>query len=99
MASRAKKPVPDGLDLAWYSGLALKQLKKLSRQVQAEILDYMDKRIATAADPRDFGKSLRHDKFGLWRYRVGDYRIICELNDKVTVVTVLAVGHRSTIYD
>jgi len=88
--------------LGWsieYSGLALKQLKKLGRPVQAEILDYMDKRIAMAANPRDFGKSLRHDKFGLWRYRVADYRIICELNDKVTVVTVLAVGHRSTIYD
>jgi mRNA interferase RelE/StbE len=88
--------------LGWsieYSGLALKQLKKLSRPVQAEILDYMDKRIAIAANPRDFGKSLRHDRFGLWRYRVRDYRIICELNDKVTVVTVLAVGHRSTIYD
>jgi hypothetical protein len=63
------KPVPDGLDLVWYSGLALKQLKKLSRPVQTEILDYMDKRIAMAANPRDFGKSLRHDKFGLWRYR------------------------------
>ena len=82
-----------------YSGLALRQLKKLSRPVQAEILDFMDKRIAMAANPRDFGKSLRHDRFGLWRYRVRDYRIICELNDKVTVVTVLAVGHRSTIYD
>ena len=82
-----------------YSGLALKQLKKLNRSVQADILDYMDKRIAMAVSPRDFGKSLRHDKFGLWRYRVGDYRIICELDDKVTVVTVLAVGHRSTIYD
>jgi len=88
--------------LGWsieYSGLALKQLKKLNRSIQAEILDYMDKRIAMAVNPRDFGKSLRHDKFGLWRYRVGDYRIICELNDKVTVVTVLAVGHRSTVYD
>jgi mRNA interferase RelE/StbE len=88
--------------LGWsieFSSLALKQLRKLNRSVQAEILGYMDKRIAMAASPRDFGKSLRHDKFGLWRYRVGDYRIICELNDKVTVVTVLAVGHRSTIYD
>jgi mRNA interferase RelE/StbE len=87
--------------LGWsieYSGLALKQLKKLNRSAQAEILDYMDQRIAPAASPRDFGKALRHDKFGLWRYRVRDYRIICELNDKVTVVTVLAVGHRSTIY-
>jgi mRNA interferase RelE/StbE len=88
--------------LGWsieYSGLALKQLKKLNRSVQAEILNYMDNRIATAVNPRSFGKSLRHDKFGLWRYRVGDYRIICELDDKMTVVTVLAVGHRSTVYD
>ncbi len=88
--------------MAWsieYSGLALKQLKKLNRSIQAEILDYMDNRIAPTANPRDFGKSLRHDKFGLWRYRVGDYRIICDLDDKATVVTVLAVGHRSTIYD
>jgi mRNA interferase RelE/StbE len=88
--------------LGWtieYSALALKQLKKLNRSVQAEILNYMDNRIASAVNPRDFGKSLRHDKFGLWRYRVGDYRIICELDDKMTVVTVLAVGHRSTIYD
>jgi mRNA interferase RelE/StbE len=88
--------------LGWsieYSGFALKQLKKLNRSVQAEILDYMDKRIATAADPRGFGKPLRHDKFGLWRYRVADYRIIRELDDKATVVTVLAVGHRSTVYD
>ena len=82
-----------------YSALALKQLKKLNRSVQAEILNYMDNRIASAVNPRDFGKSLRHDKFGLWRYRVGDYRIICELDDKMTVVTVLAVGHRSTVYD
>jgi mRNA interferase RelE/StbE len=60
--------------LGWsieYSGLALKQLKKLNRSVQAEILNDMDNRIATAVNPRNFGKSLRHDKFGLWRYRVG----------------------------
>ena len=82
-----------------YSGFALNQLKKLDRSIQAEILDYMDDRIAPAVNPRNFGKSLRHDKFGLWRFRVRDYRIICELDDKATVVTVLAVGHRSAVYD
>ena len=82
-----------------YSDFALKQLKKLNRSIQAEILEYMDNRIALAANPRNFGKPLRHDKFGLWRYRMADYRIICELDDKATIVTVLAVGHRSTIYD
>jgi mRNA interferase RelE/StbE len=88
--------------LAWsieYSPAALRHLKKLDRSIAAEILDYMDDRIATAADPREFGKLLRHEKFGLWRYRVRDYRIICELDMKRSVVVVQAIGHRSTIYD
>ena len=74
-------------------------MKKIDRSIAAEILNYMDQRIATAADPRDFGKLLRHEKFGLWRYRVRDYRIICELDTKRSVVVVQAIGHRSTIYD
>jgi mRNA interferase RelE/StbE len=69
-------------NLGWnveYSPAALRHLKKLDRAMAAEVLDYMDRRVATATDPRDFGKILRHQKFGLWRYRVRDYRIICEL--------------------
>jgi mRNA interferase RelE/StbE len=88
--------------LAWsieYDRGALKDLKKLDRAIQREILDYMDSRVATADDPRRFGKPLRASKFGLWRYRVRDYRIICELQEKRLVVLVVAVGHRSTIYD
>jgi len=42
---------------------------------------------------------LRHDKLGLWRYRLGDYRIICELQDARLIVLVIAIGHRSSIYD
>jgi mRNA interferase RelE/StbE len=88
--------------LAWkieYDPRALKDLKKLDRTIQREILDYMDNRIATADNPRSFGKPLRDSKFGLWRYRVRDYRIVCELRDKRLVVLVVTVGHRSTIYD
>jgi mRNA interferase RelE/StbE len=59
----------------------------------------MDKRIADAADPRDFGKPLRKSKFGLWRYRVRDYRILCEIQDFRLVVLVVGVGHRSVVYD
>jgi mRNA-degrading endonuclease RelE of RelBE toxin-antitoxin system len=61
--------------LGWsveYSPAALRHLKKLGPSVAAEILDYMDRRIATAATPSAFGKPLRHDKFGFWRYRVAD---------------------------
>ena len=88
--------------MAWsieYDPGALKDLKKPDRTIQREILDYMDTRVATAAHLRNFGKPLRASKFGLWRYRVRDYRIICELQEKRLVVLVVAVGHRGTIYD
>ena len=88
--------------MAWtieYDPRALKDLKKLDRTIQREILDYMDERVAKAQDPPDCGKPLRASRFGLWRYRVRDYRIICELQEKRLVVLVVAVGHRSTIYD
>jgi len=88
--------------LAWkieYDAGALQDLKKLDRAVQREIIDYMDNRIANARTPRDFGKPLRGSRFGLWRYRVRDCRIICELQEKRLVVLVVAIGHRSTIYD
>ena len=88
--------------MAWtieYDQEALADLKKLDRQMQREILDYMEKRIAKAEDPRAFGKPLRHSKFGIWRYRVHDYRIICERRDGQLRVLVVAVGHRSTIYE
>ena len=88
--------------MAWnieYDPGVLQDLKKLDRVVQHEIVDYMDNRVATARSPRDFGKRFRGSKFGLWRYRVRDYRIICELQEKRLVVVVVAVGHRSTVYD
>ena len=88
--------------MAWtieYDEGAIKDLKKLDRQVQREILGYMEKRVAKAEDPRTFGKPLRHSKFGLWRYRVRDYRIICQLRNAQLVVLVVALGHRSIVYE
>ena len=82
-----------------YDPDASKDLRKLDRSIQREILDYMDRRIGGADDPRQFGKPLRGSKFGLWRYRLRDYRIVCELQDKRLVVLVVAIGHRSTIYE
>ena len=82
-----------------YDPEALRDLRKLDRSIQREILDYMDQRIAKAEDPRKFGKPLRASKFGLWRYRVRDYRIICQLQDRRLGVLVVSIGHRSTIYE
>ncbi len=82
-----------------YDPEALNDLKKLDRSVQREIFDYMDERVAAAENPRQFGKPLRGSRFGLWRYRVRDYRIICQLQDRRLVVLVVAVGHRRTILE
>ncbi|PYU12028.1 MAG: type II toxin-antitoxin system mRNA interferase toxin, RelE/StbE family [Acidobacteria bacterium] len=87
--------------MAWtieYDEEAVRDLKKLDRRAQREILDYMGQRIGRAEDPRSFGKPLRHSKFGLWRYRVRDYRIICQLQQAKLIVLVVAVGHRSNVY-
>jgi len=77
---------------------AFKELKKLGRQAHCDILAYLDERIAGNADPRRFGKGLKADLAGLWRYRVGDYRILCQIEDQVLLVLVVAVGHRKAIY-
>ena len=87
--------------MAWtveVSTFAEKQFRKLDRQVQKRLLDWLDDRIEGCKNPRHFGEPLRGDLAGLWRYRVGEYRIICEIKDNCLVVLALAVGHRSKIY-
>lgn len=87
--------------MAWtveVSPFAERQIKKLDHQVRQRILDYLDDRIEGCKNPRHFGEALKGGRAGLWRYRVGDYRIICELRDDILVVLALAVGHRREIY-
>jgi mRNA interferase RelE/StbE len=78
---------------------AVKELKKLDRQAQKEIIQYLKSRIATEESPRRFGKALLGNKAGLWRYRVNDYRIICQIEDNALVVLVLKASHRKEVYD
>jgi len=82
-----------------WSEYASKELRRLSHPVQDSIIDYLDKRIATGENPRRFGKGLYGNKAGLWRYRVGNYRIVCGIEDKKLVVMIVEVGHRREIYD
>ncbi len=77
---------------------AERQLRKLDRPVRDRILDYLHERIEGCKNPRHFGEPLKGGRAGLWRYRVGDYRIICELRDNLLVVLALSVGHRREIY-
>jgi mRNA interferase RelE/StbE len=87
--------------LAWtvsISNIAERQLRKLDRPVQKRILDWLNERIEGGKNPRHFGEPLKGDLAGLWRYRVGDYRILCEIQDQKIVVLVLTIGHRRQIY-
>lgn len=87
--------------MAWtveISDVAEKQLRRLDRPVQKRLLDWLDDRIEGCKDPRHFGEALRGDLSGLWRYRVGDYRIICQIHDDRLVILALAVGHRREVY-
>lgn len=81
-----------------YTDLALKQLKKMDKQVSKRILDYMDD-IAKLENPRERGKMLVGNLIGFWRYRVGDYRVLCKIKDNELVITVVDVGHRREVYD
>ena len=81
-----------------YSATALKQLRKLDKQTARRILDYMDERVARTKDARSLGKALVGPLGELWRYRVGDYRLICEIRDKAVVILVLQVGNRREVY-
>jgi mRNA interferase RelE/StbE len=78
---------------------ALKELRKLDRQAQKEILAYLDERISGDEDPRRFGKGLHAHLAGLWRYPVGDYRILCQIQDGLLLVLVVSVGHRKIVYE
>lgn len=77
---------------------ARKELRKLDKQLQKDILQYLRKRIAVDDDPRRFGKALSYDKHGLWRYRVHNARIICRIEDDSLIVLVVKVGYRKTVY-
>lgn len=76
---------------------ARKELRSLDASIQNKILDYLDERIIT--NPRNFGKGLTGDKAGLWRYRIGDYRVVCRFEDDHLVVLIVSVGHRKEIYN
>ena len=78
---------------------AVKDLKKLDKQVQVRILEFLRTRLTTMNDPRSIGEPLTGAKLGsYWKYRVGDWRIICDIQDQRIVVRVLRVGNRREVY-
>lgn len=81
-----------------YSDKVLKQLQKLDKSVSKRILDYMDE-VAKLENPRVRGKALVGNLLGLWRYRVGAYRVLCRIRDEELIIVVVDIGHRKEVYD
>ncbi len=88
--------------LAWrieFEDAALKELAKLDKQVARRILVFLRERVAVLDDPRSVGEALKGSRLGeFWKYRVGDYRIITNIEDGVMRILVLKVGNRREVY-
>lgn len=80
-----------------YAPAASKQFSRLDKSIQNRIKKYMSE-ITLLENPRSRGKALTSNLSGLWRYRVGDYRILCRIHDNKLIITVIEIGHRSTVY-
>ena len=78
---------------------ARKALKKLDKQTSSLIIGWIEKNLEGCENPRIHGKGLTSNRSGQWRYRIGDYRLICDIQDKKIIIYVLEVGHRKIIYD
>ena len=81
-----------------YTSRAIKSMKKLDRSVLVMIKAWIEKNLVDTDDPRRHGKGLTSNRSGQWRYRVGDYRILVEIQEDKLVILIVEVGHRKDIY-
>ena len=87
--------------MAWkveYTPQAAKELQRLDRQVSRRIIKFLDEQIIPSTDPRAIGEALHGELGDYWKYRIGDYRVICKIHDKAITVIVISVGNRREIY-
>lgn len=82
-----------------YSKKAVKALQKLQRPTAALIYGWIEKHLVGCDNPRSYGKALTGDKKGLWRYRVGDYRLLAMIENNKLVILLMEIGHRKEIYE
>ena len=87
--------------MAWkieFDDKAIKQLDKLDSGIRKRMLNFLYERAIASGNPRSFGEPLTGTLASLWRYRVGHYRIVCDIRDGELLVLVVQVGHRREIY-
>ena len=76
-----------------------KEFKKLDKYTKKMIKAWIEKNLIDCENPRTHGKGLTSNRSGQWRYRIGDYRLICEIQDNELIILALSVGHRKDVYD
>ena len=81
-----------------YTKKVIKELKKLDQYTKRMIKAWIDKNLEGCEDPRSKGKGLTANRSGQWRYRIGDYRLICQIEDDELVILALTIGHRREVY-
>ena len=81
-----------------YSSNARKFIKKLDQYTKALLKNWINKNLEGCTNPFQHGKPLTADKKGLWRYRVGDYRLICDVQQDKVIIIIVEIGHRRNIY-
>ena len=78
---------------------ALKDLRKLGKPIQIRLVGFLRTRVSSLTNPRDIGEALSGQRLGsYWKYRVGDWRIICDIQDQKILVRVLRIGNRREVY-
>lgn len=88
--------------MAWkidFTDFAVKQFKKMNKSIAKELIQYLKDKVLTKPHPTDLGDPLCGNKSGFWRYRVGDYRIVCEIKEKDLVILIINAAHRKHVYD
>jgi len=81
-----------------YSKKAQKQIGKLDKSVQRLLFAWVDKNLEGTDDPRQHGRGLTANRSNQWRYRIGNYRLICDIQEDKAIILALEFAHRSTIY-
>lgn len=82
-----------------FASRADKQLSKMDPGVRKIIIAWLRKNVANTANPRLHGKALTGDRAGSWRYRIGSYRVLCEIQDDQAIVLAIEIGHFREIYE
>ena len=77
---------------------AIKELSKLDKSIRIRVIKYLEEHLSKSDDPRIFGKPLTGSFAKFWRYRVGNYRVICSIEDRTLVILVVRVAHRKNVY-